>query len=319
MQTTTAPARDDLDERLAAHGLNRRDFLKYCAAVAAAMGMGPAFAPEVARAVTGGSGRRPTVVYLHNAECTGCSEAILRASDPYIDVLLMDAVNMVYQETIMAAAGEAAEKALHDAVNSPDGFIAIVEGAVPTAENGAWGKVGNHTMLETSRTVLTKAQAVIAYGTCAAYGGIQAAAPNPCGAKGVNDCFGAEGVTAVNVPGCPPNPINIVGTIVYYLKNGKIPELDERGRPLMFFDKSVHELCERREHFENGRFAQSFDSEEARQGWCLYNLGCKGPSTYNNCPKVLFNGVNWPVGAGHPCIGCSEPDFWDKMTPFYHV
>jgi [NiFe] hydrogenase small subunit len=319
MQSTTAPARDDLDERLAARGLNRRDFLKYCAAVAAAMGMGPAFAPEVARAVTGGSGRRPTVVYLHNAECTGCSEAILRASDPYIDVLLMDAVNMVYQETIMAAAGEAAEKALHDAVNSPDGFIAIVEGAVPTAENGAWGKVGNHTMLETSRTVLTKAQAVIAYGTCAAYGGIQAAAPNPCGAKGVNDCFGAEGVKAVNVPGCPPNPINIVGTIVYYLKNGTIPALDERGRPLMFFDKSVHDLCERREHFENNRFAQSFDSEEARQGWCLYNLGCKGPSTYNNCPKVLFNGVNWPVGAGHPCIGCSEPDFWDKMTPFYHV
>jgi [NiFe] hydrogenase small subunit len=319
MHIAVAPARDDLDERLVARGLDRRDFLKYCAAVAAAMGMGPAFAGEVAEAMTGGAGRRPTVVYLHNAECTGCSEAVLRASDPSIDVLLMDAVNMVYQETIMAAAGEAAEKALHDAVHGPDGFIAIVEGAVPTAENGAWGKVGNHTMLETSRTVLTKAQAVIAYGTCASYGGIQAAAPNPSGSRGVNDCFGSEGVRAVNVPGCPPNPINIVGTIVYYLKNGTIPELDERGRPVMFFDKSVHELCERRPHFDNGRFAQSFDSEEARKGWCLYNLGCKGPSTYNNCPRVLFNGVNWPVGAGHPCIGCSEPDFWDTMTPFYHV
>ena len=85
----------------------------------------------------------------------------------------------------------------------------------------------------------------------------------------------------------------------------------------MFYGKTVHELCERRKHFEAGEFAPSFNSEEARKGWCLYDLGCKGPSTYNNCPKALFNQTNWPVGAGHPCIGCSEPNFWDDMTPFY--
>jgi [NiFe] hydrogenase small subunit len=91
----------------------------------------------------------------------------------------------------------------------------------------------------------------------------------------------------------------------------------------MFFGKSVHEQCQRLKHFENGEFADSFDSEEARNGWCLYNLGCKGPSTYNNCPTAKFNsldnkpGANWPVAAGHPCIGCSEPNFWDQMSPFY--
>ncbi|MDR1489457.1 MAG: hydrogenase small subunit [Desulfovibrio sp.] len=317
MRSATVPARDDFEKRLAAKGIGRRQFLKYCTAVAVAMGMGPAFAPKVAQALSGQAGKRPNVVYLHNAECTGCSEAILRATDPYIDVLLLSAVNMVYQETIMAAAGEAAEKALEDAVHGPDGFVAIVEGAIPTAENGIYGKVSNHTMLDTSRKVLSKAQAVIAYGTCAAFGGIQAAAPNPTGAKGVNDCFRKDNIKAINVPGCPPNPINIVGTIVHYITKGTAPEMDELMRPLMFFGKSVHEQCERLPHFKSNRFAPSFDSDEARQGWCLYHLGCQGPSTYNNCPKVLFNGTNWPVGAGHPCIGCSEPEFWDRMTPFY--
>jgi [NiFe] hydrogenase small subunit len=178
-------------------------------------------------------------------------------------------------------------------------------------------------MLEINKDVLTKARAVIAYGTCACYGGIQAAAPNPTGAKGVNDCFAPAGVKAVNIPGCPPNPVNLVGTIVHYLTRNAIPDRDEQGRPNMFFGKSVHEQCQRLKHFENGEFAESFDSEEARKGWCLYDLGCKGPSTYNNCPSAKFNsldgkpGASWPVAAGHPCIGCSEPNFWDHMTPFY--
>ena len=323
MRFAVGLARDDVEKRLEERGIDRRQFLKYCTAVAVVMGMGPSFAPEVARALTGGAGKRPCVVYLHNAECTGCSEAFLRTTNPYLDTLLFDAISLEYQETIMAAAGEAAEKALHDAVNNPDGFIAIVEGAIPTAENGIYGKVSNHTMLSINKDILPKAKAVIAYGTCAAYGGVQAAAPNPTGSKGVNDALGSAGVKAINIPGCPPNPVNIIGTIVYYLQNGKAPELDDQGRPTMFFGKSVHEMCERLPHFENGEFADSFDSEEARKGWCLYNLGCKGPSTYNNCPTAKFNpldekaGVNWPVAAGHPCIGCSEPNFWDQMSPFY--
>ncbi|WP_027188780.1 hydrogenase small subunit [Desulfovibrio cuneatus] len=318
MRFAVGLAKDNVEERLEAHGLSRRDFLKYCGVVAAAMGLGPSFAPEIARALT--TGRRTTVVYLHNAECTGCTEALLRTSDPFLDVLLFDAISLEYQETIMAAAGHAAEEVLHKAIADPNGFVCIVEGAIPTAQKGIFGKVGNRTMLEINNEVLNHAncKAVISYGTCAAFGGVQAAKPNPTEAKGILQVFPKLAPKTINIPGCPPNPINLVGTIVYYLQNnGAIPKLDDKNRPELFYGQSVHELCERLPHFEAGEFAESFNSEEARKGWCLYNLGCKGPMTYNNCPKVKFNGTSWPVAAGHPCIGCSEPDFWDQMSPFY--
>jgi len=300
MRIAVGLGRERGEKELEASGVSRRDFMKFCTAVAVTMGFGPAFATDVAAALTG---KRPSVVYLHEAECTGCSEALLRTASPFIDDLILDTISLDYHETIMAAAGEAAEGALEQAVSNPDGFIAVVEGA-------------GHTMLETCRRILPKAKLVVCMGTCSAYGGVQAAKPNPTQAKGVNDAFADLGVKAVNIPGCPPNPLNLVGTLVAYLTNKPI-KLDDYNRPTMFYGKTVHELCERRKHFEAGEFAPSFNSEEARKGWCLYDLGCKGPSTYNNCPKALFNQTNWPVGAGHPCIGCSEPNFWDDMTPFY--
>ena len=314
MKVTVHPAVENVEERLSKRNVSRRAFLRYCGVVAAAMGMGPAFAVEVAQALT--APRRPSVIYLHNAECTGCSEALLRTGAPYIDELILDTISLDYHETIMAAAGEAAEDALKQAVSAKEGYIVVVEGAIPTSDAGQYGYVGGRTMLEIGREILPKANAVIAYGTCAAYGGIQSAFPNPTGARGVNEAFADCDVKAINVPGCPPNPINLVGTIVALLKGTPL-KLDREGRPLMFYGKTVHELCERRKHFEAGEFAPSFNSEEARKGWCLYELGCKGPLTMNNCPKARFNDTNWPVGAGHPCIGCSEPGFWDNMGPFY--
>lgn len=314
MRVGIKPALEDAEERLERRGVSRRDFLKFCTAVAVGMGMGPAFAPEVARALTT---RKASVIYVHNAECTGCTEALLRTYEPYVDEIILEALSLDYQETIMAAAGEAAEDALNKAVENPDGFICVVEGAIPTALNGDYGYVAGHTMLDVCSRILPKAKAVIACGTCAAYGGVQAAKPNPTGAKGVTECFkGKAAVNVVNVPGCPPNPLNIVGTIVAVL-HGKEIKLDSQGRPEMFYGECVHDLCERRKHFDANEFAPSFNSEEARKGWCLYDLGCKGPQTMNNCPKARFNATNWPVAAGHPCIGCSEPNFWDNMSPFY--
>lgn len=314
MKISIGHGKEGAVKRLEERGVSRRDFMKYCATVAAAMGMGPAFAPKVAEALT--SPNRPSVVYLHMAECTGCSEAVLRTTQPFIDELILDVISLDYHETIMAAAGEMAEKALHDAVNSPKGFIAVVEGAIPTADNGIYGAVGGKTMLSICEEILPKAAAVISIGACACYGGVQAAAPNPTKAKGVNDVMKSHGVSAINVPGCPPNPINFVGTVVHYLTKG-LPELDDYGRPVLFFGETVHERCPRLPHFDNDEYAPSFDSEEARKGYCLYQLGCKGPFTYNNCPTVKFNQTNFPIEAGHPCIGCSEPDFWDAMSPFY--
>ncbi len=303
--------KEGAEERLKQNGVSRRDFMKFCATVSAALGMGPAFAPTVAEALT--AKRRPSVVWLHNAECTGCTESVLRTVNPFIGPLILDTISLDYQETIMAAAGEAAEEALHAAINGPDGYICVVEGAIPTKDGGVYGKVAGRTMLDICQEVVPKAKATICIGNCACYGGVQAAKPNPTGAKGVKDALGVE---TINIAGCPPNPFNFVGAVVMYLQ-GKSIELDENGRPVAFYGETVHDKCPRLKYFEQDLYAPSFDSEEARKGYCLYELGCKGPYTYNNCPTVKFNQTNWPVDAGHPCLGCSEPGFWDEMTPFY--
>ncbi|EPR42214.1 hydrogenase (NiFe) small subunit HydA [Desulfovibrio sp. X2] len=303
------------EERLQANGVSRRDFMKFCAAVSAVLGLGASGATEVAAALT--QKRRPSVVYLHCAECTGCSESVLRAVQPImIDDLILDTISLDYHETLMAAAGEKAEEALHSAINNPDGFICVVEGAIPMKDGGIYGKVAGKTMYDLVAEVAPKAKAVIAIGNCANFGGVQAAKPNPTGAKGVNDAFKDKGIKAINIGGCPPNPYNFVGAVVLYLQGKKI-ELDEYSRPLAFYGETVHDHCPRQKYFDQGMFAPSFDSEEARKGYCLYELGCRGPYTFNNCPTVKFNQTNWPVEAGHPCIGCSEPNFWDAMSPFY--
>lgn len=314
MKFSVGLGRDGVEERLAARGVSRRDFMKFCTMVAVALGMGPGFAPQVAEALT--AKKRPSVVYLHLAECTGCSEAVLRTVEPFIDTLVLDTISLDYHETIMAAAGEKAEEALHKAVSSPEGYICVVEGGVPTKDGGLYGKVGGHTMLSMVQKYVPKAIATICIGTCSCYGGVQAAKPNPTGAMGVSEALG--GFKTVNIPGCPPNPINFVGAVVHFLTKG-VPELDKLGRPKVFFGETVHDQCPRLKHFDAGEFAPSFGSDEAKKGWCLYNLGCKGPNTYNNCPKVLFNQVTFPIQAGHPCIGCSEPNFWDSMSPFYEA
>lgn len=306
-------ARRDGERSLERQGVTRRQFIKFCATVAVAMGMGPGFSEEVAAALTG---QRPNVVYLHTAECTGCSEALMRTYKPYIDSLILDTISLDYQETIMAAAGYAAEEALEEAVNSPNGFICMIEGAIPTALDGKYGYVGGRTMYDICKNILPKAQINMAIGTCACFGGIQAASPNPTGAKGINYAYPDLPNKAINIAGCPPNPINMVGALVAYINKMEI-EVDNLQRPLFFYAQTVHDLCQRRPHFEAGEFAPAYNSEQARKGWCLYDLGCKGPVTYNNCPKVLFNETNWPVGAGSPCIGCSEPHFWDDLTPFF--
>jgi ferredoxin hydrogenase small subunit/hydrogenase small subunit len=302
-----------LAERRTKGSVSRRDFMKFCAAVAVAMGMDATMGPTVALALQ--VKKRPSVIYMHGAECTGCTEGLLRAMDPYFDVLIMEVISLDYCETVMAAAGEAAHAALETAMHNPDGYICTIEGAIPTRDGGLYGQVGGETMYSLFSRVASKAKAVIAMGTCASFGGIQAAAPNPSRAKGVGEALAAIDVKPINVAGCPPNPINYIGTVVHLLTKG-MPELDSVGRPKMFYGRTVHDLCERRTHFDKGEFALTFSSDEARNGWCLHKLGCRGPWTYNNCPTALFNQTNWPVRAGGPCLGCSEPDFWDQLAPF---
>jgi [NiFe] hydrogenase small subunit len=194
-------------------------------------------------------------------------------------------------------------------------FICVVEGAIATKFDGGYGKIAGRTFLDIAKEVIPKAAGVICIGSCSGFGNIPAAKPNPGGYKSVGE---ALGIKTVNIAGCPPNPVNFVGTVVNYLLLGKLPALDDLGRPLFGYGKSIHDQCPRRSHFENEEFVEQFGSEEAAMGYCLYKMGCRGPETYNNCPVAKFNdGTSWPVEAGAPCIGCSEPKFWDNFTPFY--
>jgi [NiFe] hydrogenase small subunit len=302
-------------EKLEGKGVSRRDFMKYCTFLTATLGLSASYVPKVAE-VFAAPKQRPPVIWLHFGECTGCSEAMLRTMYPYVDELVLEILSVEYHETIMAAAGHQAEDQLRAAMKKYAGkYICVVEGAVATKYNGGYGKVGGRSFLEIAKEVVPQAAATIAIGSCASWGGIPAAAPNPGGYKGVGDALGMK---VINLPGCPENPVNLVGTIVNYLLLGQLPALDDMGRPVFAYGKTIHDQCPRRAHFENEEFVEEFGSEEAALGYCLYKVGCRGPETYNNCPVAKFNdGTSWPVEAGHPCIGCSEPGFWDKMTPFY--
>ncbi len=302
-------------QRLEDRGVTRRDFMKFCTYLTATMGLSSSFVPKVAE-VFAAPKQRPPVIWLHFGECTGCSEATLRSMYPWIDELVLEVLSMEYHETIMAAAGHQAEEQLKEATKKYKGkFICVVEGGIPMKFDGGYGKVGGRSFLEIAKEVIPQAAGTICIGSCSAYGNIPAAEPNPGGYVGITE---AIGVPTVNIAGCPPNPVNFVGTVVNYLLLGKLPDVDELGRPLFAYGKTIHDLCPRRAHFENDEFVEEFGSEEAKLGYCLYQLGCRGPETYNNCPIAKFNdGTSWPIEAGAPCIGCSEPGFWDSMTPFY--
>jgi hydrogenase small subunit len=100
-----------------------------------------------------------------------------------------------------------------------------------------------------------------------------------------------------------------MSTVVHFLTFGSLPAVDQLGRPKFAYSRLIHENCERRAHFDAGRFAMEFGDEGHRKGHCLYKLGCKGPETYANCSVIMFGDAGagtWPVACGHPCIGCTE-------------
>ncbi|HJW14305.1 MAG TPA: hydrogenase small subunit [Thermoanaerobaculia bacterium] len=286
--------------------VDRRDFIRVCAMALAAVGLPYSAAAKAARALAA-KRLKPSVIWLHFQECTGCTESLLRTSHPAVSELILDLVSLDYHETLFAAAGRQAERALQRAMKENAGkYILVVEGAIPTREKGIYCKIGDRTALEILRGAAGNAGAIIAIGSCASWGGVASADPNPTGAAGVPAIL--EGRKIVTIPGCPANPYNFLGTVLQYATFGTLPELDEKGRPRFAYGRTIHEHCPRRPHFDAGRFVQRFGDEGHRLGHCLYKLGCKGPATHANCPVLHFGEVTdaWPVGIGHPCYGCTE-------------
>jgi hydrogenase small subunit len=306
----------NLTEELEYRGISRREFLGFCASMAAVLGLPDTASRAIAEAVQ--NEPKPILVWLEFQDCAGNTESFLRASHPTVADLILDSISLNYHETIMAAAGSQAESTLQQTVNNNKGkYIALVEGSIPTGADGAYCTIGGRSALQIAREVCGGAAATIAVGTCAAFGGIPAARPNPTGALSVADAVpGLQNL--INVSACPANAENITALLVYYMTIKRWPPLDQYRRPLFAYGKTIHDNCERRAHFDAGQYVEAWGDEAHRHGYCLYKMGCKGPATSQNCPVVKWNeGTNWPIGCGHPCIGCAEPNFWDTMTPFY--
>ena len=302
-----------LGEALRAQGVSRRGFLKFCAGMASMMALPQSMGPAIAAALE--KARRPSVIWLSFQECTGCTESLTRAHAPTLEALILNTISLDYHHTLQAAAGEAAEAAREAAMEENRGsYLLVVDGSIPLSNPG-YSTIAGISNLQMLEEVAEGAAAVIAMGSCAAFGGLPNAAPNPTGAVPVSDIV--KDKPLINVPGCPPIPMVIAGVLAHYLTFGTIPELDQLGRPKLFYGQNIHDRCYRRPFYERGEFAETFDDEGARKGWCLFKLGCKGPVTYNACATVKWNqGVSFPIESGHGCLGCSEPRFWD-MGGFY--
>lgn len=297
-------------------GIKRRDFLKFCGATAALLGLSELHAPRIAAALEKASKRQP-VVWINFASDTGCTEALIKATYPGPAELILDILSLDYNETIMAAAGKQAEDILNNS-RKAGGYILIVEGGIPTKKGH--GMIGNREMLDIFKDMAGSAAAIIAVGSCATTGGVPAAKPNPSQIIGVSEGLKKVNVNKplVNLDMCPMNPEYLVGVVVNFLLLGKLPELDQHGRPKMFYGQTIHDNCERRAHFDAGRFVEKFGSPEEAMNYCLYKMGCKGPMTYSACPKIQYNNrTSWCVKAGGPCIGCAEPGWTDKFAGFY--
>jgi len=310
-------ARGEVYDLLAARGVSRRDFMKYCGSVAALLGLSEMYAPQIAAAVESGAKLKP-VLWIAQGLCTGCTESMAQSRTPDVPTIVLDILSVNYWETVMASAGADALKAITDTVDK-GGYILVVEGSIMNGANGNTLRIGGRPGREDVKEAAAKADAVIAVGSCAVDGGWVKAAPNPADATGVSEYLTSLGIKTpvINLPTCPVNPEWVVAMIVDVLLIGKLPALDSKGRPTLIYGSTIHDNCPRRGHFENGEFVDAFGTEAEKKQWCLYKMGCKGPQTYTNCPYVRWNDrVSWCVESGSPCIGCGNFNWVDNDAPF---
>jgi hydrogenase small subunit len=301
-------------EHMRRAGVDRRTVLRWSAYMAGVLAL-PAipFAARIAEALE--TQPRLPVLWLNGQDCTGDAEGFLRASQPTPADLILDRLSLNYSELLMAGSGEAAERSLADTISNDAGqYVIVVEGSIPTAQNGVYCCIGGRSFTEILRQAAASALGVIAVGTCATNGGLPAAGGGSTGASSVRDVLGSTSVPIVALPGCPMNVENLTATLVNYLTLGEWPALDSSGRPTFAYGRRVHQDCERREHFQAGRFVKVIGDEGYQAGWCLRDVGCQGPQTYANCPVKRFNSAtSWPVASGSPCMSCTTGGFWDRL------
>ncbi len=304
----------NLEAAMESLDITKNEVNRWVSMVTANMQLHPKFEEIVAKGVK--SLNKIPIIWLELADCSGNSEAFIKSANPAIEDLIFDYISLDYHELLMSSSGDESETILDDIIKNQKGeYILIVEGAIPLGLDGKYLRIGSkgETGIELLKRCAKDAALVIAVGSCAFDGGVVAAAPNPTGAVGVSEALQREDV--INISGCPTNPVNIVGTLLYYIMFEEIPPLDQFQRPLWAYEGRIHDNCERRGHYELGEFVEEWGDEGAKKGWCLFKMGCKGPYAFANCPTMKFNkGTSWPVQAGHGCMGCVEKGFFDKFA-----
>jgi len=306
--------RETYYEAILNQGYTRRDFMKFVTFMAAYLGLESSSIGQIAKALE--TTPRIPIIWEHYQECTCCSESFIRSDHPIVADIILDRVSLDYTETLMAASGEQAEAAKHETMKKYHGeYILCVEGSVPLGSDGVYCCIAGRTAIDQLREAAEGAKAIIAWGSCASNGCVQSAKPNPTQATPIHKIIKNKPI--IRVPGCPPIGEVMAGVVVYVLAFGKLPELDGMLRPKAFYAKRVHDSCYRRAYYDAGLFVESFDDPNAKKGYCLYKVGCKGPMTYNACGTIKWNnGVSYPIQSGHGCFGCSEDNFWDN-GPIY--
>jgi hydrogenase small subunit len=316
----SSKALETIDERMLRCGVSRRAFLQFCTSLMIAAPYGLAITDKkTPEDVAAGLGKvtRPPIIWLAFQDCTGCTETLLQTSHPDFGDLILNVISLEYHETLMAGSGLQARQAQEQAVQKYSGkYILVVEGSIPTGDHGVYMKSGGRTGLEILADVGGKAAAIVAIGSCASWGGIPSADPDPTGAVGVADLMPDKSI--INIPGCPPNPYTLLGVLLQYAADGTFPETDNQRRPKFAFDRDIHDQCPRRAHFDAGQFVRQFGDVGHREGWCLYEMGCKGPDTHAGCSTRHFNEIPdvWPIGVGAPCIGCTEKSIAFRVPMF---
>ncbi len=281
-----------------------REFNKWVSMLTADLKLHPDYEPLVKEGVE--HLNKIPIIWLELADCSGNSEGFIKNVNPSVEDLILDYISLDYHELLMAASGDNSENALNSVIEN-DQYILMVEGAIPLGLEGKFLRIGpkGETGADLLKRVAKGAMAVFAIGSCALDGGVVAAAPNPTGAVGVSEALDRDDI--INLPGCPVNPINIVGTLLHFLMFDELPKLDAKNRPEWAYSYRIHDNCERRGHYDMDEFVEEWGDEGAKKGWCLFHMGCKGPYADLNCPLVKFNeGTSWPVQAGHGCIACGE-------------
>ena len=303
--------------------LTRREFLEAGAGTITLLSVSLAPVPLRSRPAQGQEEQRFTelpLIWIATGACSGCTVSLLNGASPTVRFVLVGEVlpnvrlSLAFHSTIMASGGDMALEALQNVVKNHAGkYVLVVDGATASKDGGMYCTVGEVegapiTGYEHVRDLGRDAMVAIAVGACASFGGIPSAEPNPTGCLSLSELFAREGIQTpyVCVPGCPPHPDWIIGTIATLLLGGvEALKLDEFHRPAPYFSQCIHDNCPFRGHFERGDFAEHFGEHG-----CLLKLGCKGPITFADCPIRKFNnGRNWCCEAGHPCIGCCHPDF----------